>query len=183
MNMLNEVHRRALALMSGSNRATPTDIAKGKTWFAAKRACACLRSDELGQSLLEFALVLPIFMLMITGVLVLGLTVNNQTQLQTVVDQGAQAVAINQGLVSDPCGTALTIMQNATTLTWSSMTITVLKGDRNSTDSITGGSCSGLTSGTPVTVTATYPCSLAHIFSFAGSSCTLTASETDSVPY
>ena len=60
---------------------------------------------EGGQALVEFALVLPILMLLIIGIIKGGLLFNNYLQLTDSVRTGARVLAIERGQGA-PCGAA-----------------------------------------------------------------------------
>ena len=63
-------------------------------------------SGEQGQSLVEFTLILPMLLLLATGIMVFGMAMNNYLQLTNAVSVGARTVAINAGVTLDPCATA-----------------------------------------------------------------------------
>ena len=65
--------------------------------------CTSERAGERGQSLFEFALVLPIVMLVLLGMVVFGIAVNNYLELTNGTTAGAQAVSIIRGQNIDPC--------------------------------------------------------------------------------
>ena len=60
---------------------------------------------ERGQALVEFAIVLPVLMLLILGIVKGGLLYNNYLQLTDAVRSGARQLAIERGQTS-PCGDA-----------------------------------------------------------------------------
>lgn len=63
-----------------------------------------LRRDERGQALVEFALVLPILLALIIGILDFGRALDYYNQVTQLAGQGARAAAVNRM----PDGTAIT---------------------------------------------------------------------------
>ena len=105
-----------------------------------KRVRARLRtSNEGGQALVEFALVLPILMLIVTGMMTFGIALHNYLELTNAVSIGARLLAISRGQTTDPCATTATAVYNAAPfLKPASLTFTfVLNGTTYS-----GASCS-----------------------------------------
>jgi Flp pilus assembly protein TadG len=100
------------------------------------------RRNERGQTLVEFALVLPILSLLLLGVIQFGIAFNHYITLTDAVRAGARKGAVGRNL-QDPQGAVVQAVRNAATdLDHSDLQITV-----NST----------FTQGSDVTVTATYP--------------------------
>ena len=58
----------------------------------ANARCMRERAGERGQSLFEFALVLPILMLILFGMIVFGIAINNYLELTNGTTAGAQAL-------------------------------------------------------------------------------------------
>jgi len=63
---------------------------------------------EEGQALVEFALILPLFLMIVVGIIQFGVALNFWLDLQRVVNQGARWAAVNCGQTatnpgSDPC--------------------------------------------------------------------------------
>jgi Flp pilus assembly protein TadG len=101
--------------------------------------------NERGQTLTEFAIVLPILALLLFGVIQFGITFNNYITLTDAVRAGARKGAVGRHL-SNPQAAVTTQVRNAATdLKSSDLQITV-----NST----------WAQGSDVTVTATYPYSI-----------------------
>lgn len=81
--------------------------------------------DQKGQSMTEFALVLPILALLLFGVIQFGLVFNNYLTLTDAVRAGARKAAVARHL-SDPAGEAQTAVRNAATdLQQSSLNVNV----------------------------------------------------------
>lgn len=136
--------------------------------------------NEQGSMTVEMAVALPVLALLFTGVLSFAAAYNNQLTLTQAVGAGAQYLQQLRSATSDPCkDTMTTITNSAPSLNPANINLTLtLNGNK-----ITGGSCAGnqsdLLEGAPVTVSATYPCTL-QIFSMKfASSCQLSAQVTE----
>ena len=78
---------------------------------------ARLRSrNERGQSLVEFALCLPLLMLLVTGMITFGIALHDYLEMTDAVSVGARLVAISRGQTTDPCATSATAVYNAAPL-------------------------------------------------------------------
>ncbi|MGA2535070.1 MAG: TadE/TadG family type IV pilus assembly protein [Terracidiphilus sp.] len=150
---------------------------------------ALLRSGDQGSALVEFALILPMLLLVTTGMLVFGVAMNNYLQLTNAVSIGARTLAASAQLTLDPCATASTAITNAAPgLTASRFTYsfvmngTPYSGASCSSSSLSSGAASNLSSGTTVTVTATYPLNLS-VFGqkFSASNAVLQSTSTELV--
>ena len=137
------------------------------------------RGEASGSSLVEMALVLPMMLLLVTGIFMFGIALNNNLVLTNAVAQGAQLVGVSRGLTTDPCATAVTAVENsATGLNASSLTFTLTV---NGTP-YKGTSCSGttLTAGNYITLNVTYPASVT-LYGLLPRNYTLSASTTEIV--
>lgn len=129
----------------------------------SKRACARLRRGDEGTSLIEIAMVMPIFLLLVLGIFSFGIALNNQMTLTQAVGTGAQYLQQIRTSTTNPCDDTFKKIKNAAPyLDSTKISITVTMN--GTTPSQTGNSCSGaqsnLVQGAPVSVTATYPCNL-----------------------
>ncbi len=70
-------------------------------------------NDESGSSLVEFAFVLPLFLLIVTGMTTFGIALNQYLELDNAVAIGAQQLAISRSAVDDPCAEAVSSVSNA----------------------------------------------------------------------
>ena len=127
--------------------------------------CLDLRADE-GQSLVEFALTLPLILLAVTGILVFGVAFNNFMMLTDATAIGARQLAISRGQTLDPCATLVSAVSSAAPmLKPANMTFNIsLNGTRYTSTSCSGsttyGAPANMVLGSTVIVTVTYPCSL-----------------------
>lgn len=160
----------------------------------ARKICAFVRSrrvwDEHGSMLVEIGLSVPLLLLMFTGIFDFGIAYNNQLTLIQAVGAGGEYLQQIRTSTTNPCADTLTAIENAApTLTPGNISLALnLNGTKepSSGTPTTSLSCSGaqsnLTAQTPVTVTATYPCSLPLIFTRGGtwtSTCSLSATVTE----
>jgi len=167
MKLQTKLYRRVASLhreqpaAAGSRHGWRNLILPGEWLRALKFA------DEEGSALVEFALILPMMLLLTTGVLVFGVAMNNYLQLTNAVSVGARTLAINGGITTDPCATASSaIIAAAPGLTSSKLTFSYSLGGHSqsgpscSSSSVESGAAAELASGTTVTVTAQYPLNL-----------------------
>jgi Flp pilus assembly protein TadG len=101
--------------------------------------------NERGQTMTEFAIVLPILALLLFGVIQFGITFNNYITLTDAVRAGARKGAVGRHLSNPQAAVTTSVRNAATDLKSSDLQITV-----NST----------WAQGSDVTVTATYPYSI-----------------------
>lgn len=73
----------------------------------SRRYLQALRRDQRGQALVEFALVAPILLLLVLGILDFGRALNYYNQQSQLVGQGARAAAVNCN-PDGTCGSAVT---------------------------------------------------------------------------
>jgi Flp pilus assembly protein TadG len=77
-----------------------------KTWLWAR-----LRTDE-GVAMVEFALVLPVLLALVTGILQFGLMFNQYISLTDAARAGAREIALSRGQSVNPCTTEETTLEN-----------------------------------------------------------------------
>ena len=69
----------------------------------------CFRSDK-GQSIVEFAIVLPVLVLLVFGIAQFGIAFRNYISITDAARVGARAAAVKR--TSNPCAAASTAIQN-----------------------------------------------------------------------
>ena len=130
---------------------------------------------ERGQSLIEFALILPVLLILLVGVFDIGRAVMLSETLNTAVREGTRYAIVNGALSPSPSGpapltsTAIdTQVRRYTTGINSTITITITWPDSNSNR------------GSEVTVVATTPFTpiLSQVFTGGGLAVTLRAGST-----
>jgi Flp pilus assembly protein TadG len=158
--------------MFAVKRAAAPSTARADIWSSGKPVRACVRRDgERGTATVEFALVVPIFLIVLMGMFSMAGFLNKYLQLTDAVEIGARSMAVMRGVTADtdPCALAATAIQNAAPqLTAASMTYTfvITSGSAASptTNTYSTATCTAgaaeLTQGLPVTVTVNYPCSI-----------------------
>jgi Flp pilus assembly protein TadG len=101
-----------------------------------------LRSED-GQAFVEFAIVLPILVLLVFGITQFGLAFRNYLAITDAARVGARAAAVKRA--NDPCGAATTAIQNTVSAgQWAK-----ISGSINCT--------AGADVGDPVTISISYP--------------------------
>ena len=125
-------------------------------------------TQDKAQSLVEFSLILPVFLLVITGMFAFGITYNNWLVLTDATSIGGRQIAIRRGNTLDPCSDAATAIQGAAPgLNTSNLTYAFVingasySGSSCSSSSTSTGAAGNLVQGGYVLVTVTYPCNLA----------------------
>ena len=179
------VRGRAGALLNllGGKKSKVFEVADLKRSFSCRRMLAFCFGDEDGNALIEFTLVLPILMAVLTGIFQLGIAFNNQLELTQGVGAAAQYLQVERTQSVDPCSEALTTIVNSAPMLVKgnvALTLTI-----NTSAAVTASSCTSseaalqASSLKPVTVYATYPCSISiYGFNF-DPNCKLTAQVTE----
>jgi hypothetical protein len=184
MKMLNELHGRTTAIMRGFKCATRICKASVKIPLTGERARARRRLGDEGNAIVEFALILPPLMMVLTGVLSFGLALVNYNALTNGVAIGGQYLVTNRTFSTDPCGDVWSKLTAASpTLKPANITLTLTPEGGSAIVADSNGSCSGsqskLVSGQNIMVNATYPCGFgAFGYNFA-STCKLSATVTE----
>ena len=120
---------------------------------------------ERGQTMAEFAIVLPVLMLVVFAVIQFGILFNNFVALTDAVRAGARTAAVSR-TAADPVGTTVARVQAATgDLDQTKLGVTVTSGWQHGDD---------------VTVSATYPYSI-NLFGLVVQSGSLKSSTTERV--
>ena len=123
------------------------------------------RRGEDGAALVEFALVVPLMLIIMFSMTSFGFAFNRYLQLTEATNIGARLLSVSRGNTLDPCSLTATAIQHAAPyLTASQMTFTYsLNGNAESgttcaASNSTSPPASYLVQGQPVSVTVTYPC-------------------------
>ena len=136
-----------MALMPGMRRAAASKSEYAESRFSSGRVGARLRSGGEGQSLVEFALVLPLLLMLVFGLFYFGLYIAYFQSLAQAVGAGGQTLAHERGNTTNPCADALTAIENASPLLInpSKITLTVTFTPYGGSPVALGGnSCAGL---------------------------------------
>jgi Flp pilus assembly protein TadG len=138
--------------------------------------------DAKGQALLEVALCLPMLLLLVTGIMVFGLAINNYLMLTNATNTGAQRLAVDRSYTTDPCADmAAAVKAAAPNLVYSNLTFTTTlngtsyTGTSCSSSSPSTGAAGNLVQAAPAVVNVTYPCNLVVYGKNFAPSCKLTS--------
>ena len=125
-----------------------------------------LRSDETGQTATEFALVLPVFCLLLFAVIQFGILFNNYLTLTDAVRAGARTAAVSRH-EPDPVGAAKArVLSAASDLKVADLSVSV--------------TATGWEHGKDVTVKASYPYEI-NLLGFTAASGRLSSETTERV--
>jgi Flp pilus assembly protein TadG len=120
---------------------------------------------ERGQTMAEFAVVLPILVVLLFGIMQFGILFNNYVTLTDAARAGARAAAVSRQ-AADPSGNAdAAVRASASDLNQGNLGVNV---------------SSSWSPGSPVTVTATYPYSI-NLLGWVISAGSLTTKSTEAV--
>jgi Flp pilus assembly protein TadG len=141
--------------------------------------CCTLKNNE-GVSAIEFAIIAPVLLMIVTGVFQFGLAMNQYLNLTNAVAQGALSLALSRGNTTSYSAVTAAINSAAPNLVPGQITITV---KINGAPCTSDGTCSPLlAAGLPAYVKATYPCNLTVMgVNYAPSGCTLSAQTTQMI--
>ena len=116
---------------------------------------------ERGGSFVEFTLVMPFLLLLVTGMATFGIALHNVLALSNAVNAGAQQLAFSRGQTTDPCATAYSAISTAAPSLTTGLSLSfIINGTTYaSTTSCTSGA-SNMVQGASAQITATYPCAL-----------------------
>jgi Flp pilus assembly protein TadG len=182
MKIPSELHEQAHALLSGLHNAIAPNRARIKGQLSHPGVCGWFRNGSEGYAIVEVAILLPVLMLIMTGIFAFGLAISNQLTLTQALGTGAQYLQQIRTSTTDPCNDTFTAIKNAAPyLNSSNITVTVTMNGVTPTQ--IGNTCAGaqsnLTPGVAVSVNATYPCTLAVYSMNFASSCQLSAKVTE----
>jgi Flp pilus assembly protein TadG len=124
--------------------------------------------------MVEFALLLPVLMMVLFAIIKFGIAINNYVVLTNAVRTGARTLAIGRGS-ANPCVSAKTKVENsASDLDLSKLTVT--------TTFTSTSTCTALVAGDDATLRASYPCDLVILgIDFAFGHCTISSRTTERI--
>jgi Flp pilus assembly protein TadG len=119
---------------------------------------------QRGGALIEFTLIMPILLVVTTGMISFGFALHNELVLTNAVNTGAQLLSFSRGQTTDPCATAYSAISNAAPTLTSGLSLSfVINGSTySSTTSCTAGAAN-MVQGASAQITASYPCTLAIV--------------------
>ena len=138
------------------------------------------RLDEHGQTMVEFALALPVLLLILVGTVMFGVALSNYATLTFATNAAAQQLSFSRGPSGDPCNlTATTLQKAAPGLNSSNLKYTIVLNGVTAANNVASPTCSGdqsdLVVSETASVTVTYPCNLQILTYNPAPSCLLTA--------
>jgi Flp pilus assembly protein TadG len=135
----------------------------------------CMLENKRGVTAIEFALISPVMLTLLTGIFQFGVAMNHQLNLTNAVAQGALTIALSRGTTTPYSSATSAIASAAPSLAAAHTTITVtINGVACTTDP----TCTAaMVAGVSAVVRATYPCNLVIMgVNYApGGTCTLSA--------
>jgi Flp pilus assembly protein TadG len=134
--------------------------------------------DAEGGALLETAVALPVFLMLLTGIFSFGAAYSNKMALANGVGVAWQRLQQLRTTTTDPCKDTLAALAAAAPgldPTKLQLSLTLAGVSNPYTTSTCSGAQSYLTTGSTFTVKATYPCHLSVLGYSYGSSCQLAA--------
>jgi Flp pilus assembly protein TadG len=137
--------------------------------------------DRAGASAVEFAFLVPVFLLLAVGTAKFGLALNSYIMLTEAAADGARQLALSRGSTTPYTNAVSVVQSTATNLTVASLTITTSVNGTSCTSDTTCQTALNSASGQPAVVTATYPCDLVVVGVNFIPSCTLTSTTTEYV--
>ena len=181
MNVLSYPGRQALLWRSRIFLASP-EMDGGTVFRRARRRSRLLFAED-GGPLVEFAMVLPMMMAVMTGIFYLGIGLAQYIELTNATDIAARQISISRGvssLAADPCSTGTTYFEAAApNLATSNLTFTyTINGTAHTGTSCTSLALTSASQGENVEVQASYPVHLG-IYGLGWSTVTLKAQTTE----
>jgi Flp pilus assembly protein TadG len=158
---------------------------------SAKRARARGR-NERGTALVEFAVVFPLLVTLLLGIIEFGVVFSNDVALTNAASLGAQLLSISRGQTLDPCMTTSGAVYAAApnlapgslqfTIVLNGVTVTSAQANPScSSSTTTTGAAANLVPSASAVVTVTYPCNLQIMGFNPAPNCTLTAQTTEAI--
>lgn len=183
--------------MHQGNQKVASPGGRLKAWFRDRRSLA---GGEQGSTVVEMALILPVLLTILMGVLSFGIAFSNYLMMTNAANAGAQALSIARGQTTNPCTTvtgpfyavAPNLAQKNLLFT---ITVAPPSGVTGTTYTLASGqatpSCAAAsTTSTPASdlvqndvasVTVTYPCNLVVYGRNFAPNCTLTAETSEAI--
>jgi Flp pilus assembly protein TadG len=168
--------------MNQSKELSPRPVPHAKLGpWPAFRESPRGRKGEAGNSIVEFAFVVPVLLTLVMAMFVFGIAINQYLTLTNATTSGAQSLATARGETADPCNTAVVAIQAASpTLTQSNLTFYFAFNGGTLTQQ---SSCPSqtLVEGQNAQVKVTYPCNLTVMGVNFVPNCTLTAQTAEAI--
>ena len=134
--------------------------------------------NNSGASAVEFALFLPVLLMLGFAIMKFGFVFYDYIQLTNAVENGARQASAERGATTPLTATKAAVLAGAPVLTSSSVVITMLV---NGTACASDSACeAALTANSEATIQATYPCNI-DVLWITFSSCTVTSKASELV--
>ena len=112
---------------------------------------------ERGGSLIEFTMVMPVLLLVMTGMVSFGFAIHNDLVLTNAVNGAAQVLAFSRGQTTDPCATAYTAISSAAPSLATNLYLTfVINGTTYAGTTTCTAGASNMVQGATAQITASY---------------------------
>ncbi len=147
-------------------------------------AILCRVGSDRGVEAVEFALILPVLLTLLFGIIAMGTVFYHYEMLISATEAGCRYFAAARGTTTPYTLAKSALTSYASGLVSTSIGVTFQVNGTTCTDSTTPSCATLLTGaqGTPVTVMTTYPCTIVVMgVNFAPGGCTLTQTLTESV--
>lgn len=149
---------QALVKMRVNSRSASSSV-NAELHPIAKRLRAVAGAGNEGSSLVEFALVLPLFLMIVTGIFSFSIALSHQETLTQVVGVSGQYLQQIRSTTTDPCKDTFTAITNAApNLNPANIALTLTMNGTAVKATTCSGDQTDLVQGGPVTIEATYPC-------------------------
>jgi Flp pilus assembly protein TadG len=114
MKTVSNLWRRSTMLAQSLQRAAAPQRVRAGTPDPGGRVRAFLCSGGEGAALAEFALLLPVIFLLMTGIFSFSVALDQKLQLDEAVGAGGRFLAVQRGNTNtDPCALAATMIENS----------------------------------------------------------------------
>jgi len=115
MKLLPDLLGQTVALLRGLSSAAAPPGARIESRFSVRRLRVRLRGGEQGNAMVETALVLPIFLMLLMGMAWFGFAINAYLTLNNAVSIAARDLANSAGVAgfTDPCAKAVADIESA----------------------------------------------------------------------
>jgi Flp pilus assembly protein TadG len=144
-----------------------------------RRAWVEAAGERAGNAAIEFAILAPVLLLILFGIVQFGITMNNYLELTGGVAAGGRQFAIGRSTTTPWTVATTTVTSSAPNLTAGNVKITLqVNGAACTTDTACETALSAAVGGS-ASVSASYPCNLAIMGVNYAPNCTLTAQATD----
>ncbi len=153
MKMLNKNRLQLMALIRSLGHSAESWAVSGKHRFFGKRLRPHLRCGEEGGALVEFVLVAPLMLTLITGMFSVVMALMNYQELGSATNAAGMVLITARGNLSDPCATVASTVSGALP-TWTSTKFTYTVTITNAAGTLNTYGPTTPTGGSPFTCTA-----------------------------